>query len=112
MSAVRMDSSITLTTSLKGPISSSKLAVGSEILQNVNYKTCKNTVYPLPHCIVLRRLEVTASNTSNLLESALVSEEAIALMVKELNLESLKELPELRIEFADWASGISALGSC
>lgn len=104
--AVRLDSSITLTTALKSPISSPRLAVGSQTSQK-RIEGGKSTIsaYPVPHCVLLTRLETTNSN--GLLESALVSEEAIALMVKELELENLQVLPELQLEFSDWAVGVT-----
>ena len=103
--AVRLDSSITLTTALKRPISSPKLAVISETSQIFEADRPLNSVYPVPHCVLLTRLEAT--NSSTLLESALVSEEAIALMVKELELENLQVLPELHLEFSDWPVGVA-----
>ena len=103
---VCLDSSIILTTALKRPISSPKLAVSSETSQkSLEGDKPINAVYPVPHCVLLTALEATDSNT--LLESAFVSEEAIALMVKELELENLRELPELHIEFSDWAIGVT-----
>ena len=105
---VCLDSSIILTTALKRPISSPKLAVSSETPQKIldGDKPIDTAVYPVPHCVLLTALEATDSN-SLLLESALVSEEAIALMVKELELENLRELPELHIEFSDWPAGVT-----
>lgn len=103
--AVYLDSSITLTTALKRPIPSPKLAVSSETSQTVGKDNSMNSVYPVPHCVLLTRLESTSA--SGLLESALVSEEAIALMVKELELENLQELPELHLEFSDWSAGVA-----
>ena len=109
MSAVvQLDSSITLTTALKRPISSPKLAVASETSQLIiGEEKSVNSVYPVPHCVLLTRLETAAS--SGLLESVLVSEEAIASMVKELELENLQELPELHLEFSDWPFGVVSL---
>lgn len=101
--AVRLDSSITLTTALKRPISSPKLAVSSETSQVSEGDKSMNSIYPVPHCVLL----TSATNTNCLLESALVSEEAIALLVKELGLENLQELPELHLEFSDWPVGVS-----
>ena len=104
--AVYLDSSITLTTALKRPIPSPKLAVSSETSQTIGKDNSMNSVYPVPHCVLLTGLESTNA-CSGLLESALVSEEAIALMVKELELESLQELPELHLEFSDWSAGVA-----
>lgn len=103
--AVRLDSSITLTTALKRPISSPKLAVSSETKKIAGGEKTSNSAYPVPHCVLLTRLENIDS--SSLLESMVVSEEAIALMVKELGLENLQELPELHLEFSDWPVGIA-----
>ena len=103
---VHLDSSITLTTALKRPISSPKLAVSSETTHLRREEKNVNSVYPLPHCVLRTRLDVT--NSPGLLaESALVSEETIALMIKELGLENLRELPELHLEFSDWPIGLS-----
>ena len=115
--AVRMDSSTTfMTTTLKTPISSPKLAVTSEAMllgrQHTSINVNSSTAYPVPHCVILTPSNCVDSlheaNAGLLLESAFVSEETIASMVKELGLENLRELPELHLE-CDWPGGILVL---
>lgn len=104
--AVRMDSSTTfMTTTLKTPISSPKLAVTSQAMllgrQHTSINVNSSTTYPVPHCVLTPSECVDFLHESNaglLLESAFVSEETIASMVTELGLENLRELPELHLE--------------
>lgn len=111
--AVRIDSSTFMTTTLNRPISSPKLAVSSQAMllgrQHASINVNSNTAYPVPHCVLLTGPECVdsfrAGDAGVVLESALVSEETIASMVKELGLEDLRELPELRFE-CDWHGGI------
>lgn len=105
--AIRMDSSTTfMTTTLNKPISSPKLAVTSQAMlvgrQHTSVNVNSNPAYPVPHCVLLSGFDTIESlhqtDAGVLLESAFVSEETIAQMVKELGLESLSELPELHLE--------------
>ena len=107
--ALRMDSSTTLmTTTLHRPISSPKLAVTSQAMLLGRKHTSVNSkevaVYPVPHCVLTSHMEsLHEIDAAVLLES--VSEETVAVMVEELELENLHVLPELEIEF-DWRGGI------